>query len=126
MSLKNFLHHWQNLEWDQFEDILSENCEIEMIWIGMKFNKEEYFQLIKTITEEHPWNANNEVLDEINIGNTTITTLSRPFLDGGPPDVELHVYEWSNKRKIEKGCFYSNMRLDNQLARKWIKSFEKN
>ena len=121
MSLKNFLHHWRNLEWPQFEDILSENCEIEMIWIGMKFNKEEYFQLIKITTEAHPWNANYEVLDEINIGNTTVTTLLRAWPDGGPPDVELHVHNWSDG-KIEKGCVYSNQRLDNELAKKWVES----
>ncbi len=123
MSLKSFLYHWRKLEWDAFEDLLAENCEIEIVWVGMKFNKDEFFQLIKTLTEEHPWHTNNKLIDEIVIGDYTISTISRLYPDGGPSDDELIVHKWSNG-KIEKACIYSNQRLDNKLAKRWIESFK--
>ena len=123
MSLKGFLYHWQNLEWNAFEDQLADNCEFEIVWIGMKFNKEEFSQLIQTITEEHPWHTNNKLIDEIIIEDYTISTISRLWPDDGPPDFEIIVAKWSNG-KIEKGCGYSNQRLDNKLAKKWIESFK--
>ena len=89
----------------------------------MKFNKEEFSQLIQTITEEHPWHTNNKLIDEIVIGDYTISTISRLYPDGGPSDVELIVHKWSNG-KIEKACVYSNQRPDTKLVKKWIESFK--
>ena len=123
MSLKSFLYHWQKLEWDAFEDLLAENCEFEIVWVGMKFNKDEFFQLIKTLTEEHPWHTNNKLIDEIVIGDYAISTIS--YSNSSLSMVELIVHKWSNG-KIEKACVYSNQRIANKLAKKWIESFKIN
>ncbi len=73
MSLKEFLYSWQKLEWDKLKNLLDENCEIEMVWLGMKFQKDKYFQLLNTVTDEHPWTTNKGIIDKINFENHTIT-----------------------------------------------------
>ena len=76
MSLKSFLYHWQKLDWDTFEDLLADNCEIEIVWTRMKFNKEEFSQLIQTITEKHQWHTNNKLINEIIIEDYTVSMIS--------------------------------------------------
>lgn len=83
----------------------------------MKFNKEQFSQLIQTIKEDHPWHTNNKLIDEIIIGDYTVSTISGLWTDNGPPDFEIIVAKCSNG-KIEKRCGYSNQRLDNKLDKK--------
>ena len=124
MSLKEFLYSWQKLEWDKLENLLDENCEIEMAWLGMKFNKDEYFQLLKTVTEEHPWTTNKDIIDEINFENHTITTFFTQWPSDEPPDFEVWLTEWSDTL-IVKSTIYNCREYDMNLSKNWIKSFQK-
>lgn len=125
MSLKGFHYSWQKFEWDKLGNLLVENFEIEIVWIGMKFNKDEYCQLLKTLTEEHPWLTNKEIIDEIKFENYTVTTFFTQWPNDEPPDFEVWLTEWSDKL-IVKSTMYSSREYDTHLSKDWIKSFQKN
>ena len=122
-SLIIFFNHLKNFEWQMMDDMLEENFKYELHWLGMTFNKNDFLSLVKATAEEvRPWEANFDIINEVQFGNITVTQLVKPRPDKGPPIFELMISEWAGP-KVKRMSVYHCLKIDTEVSNKWIKSF---
>ena len=122
-TLLTFFNHLKNLEWQMIDDMLEENFKYELHWLGMTFNKNDFLSLVKATAEEvRPWEANFDIINEVQFGNITVIQLVKPRPDKGPPIFELMISEWAGP-KVKKMSVYHCPKIDTEVSNEWMKSF---
>ena len=122
-NLLTFFNHLKNLEWQMINDMLEENFKYELHWLGMTFNKNDFLSLVKATAEEvRPWEANFDIINEVQFGNITVIQLVKPRPDKGPPIFELMISEWAGP-KVKRMSVYHCLKIDTEVSNEWIKSF---
>ena len=86
-TLLTFFNHLKNLEWQMIDDMLEENFQYELHWLGMTFKKNDFLSLVKATAEEvRPWETNFKIINEVQFGNVKVIQLVKLRPDKESPD----------------------------------------